>query len=98
MFNPFLGGFGPKNQNGNPMELIAIVNGFMSTNDRMGYIQGLLNSGKISQENANVLIEAVNTGNPQQVAQSLMNNGQMTQGQFNQLAQIAQQFQPFLHR
>ena len=31
-------------------------------------------------------------GNPQEVVQNLLNTGKMTQGQFNQLSQMAEQF------
>lgn len=36
-------------------------------------------------------------GNPQQKVQELLNSGQMTQEQFNQLSQMAQQFRSFIH-
>ena len=36
-------------------------------------------------------------GNPQQKVQELLNSGRMTQEQFNQLSQMAQQFRPFIH-
>ena len=32
------------------------------------------------------------SGNPQEVVQQLLNSGKMTQGQFNQLSQMAEQF------
>lgn len=35
------------------------------------------------------------TGDPQQKVQELMNSGKMSQAQFNQLAQMAQQFKGF---
>lgn len=35
-------------------------------------------------------------GDPQQQVQNLLNNGQMTQEQFNYLSMMAQQFQQFL--
>lgn len=35
-------------------------------------------------------------GDPQQKVQELLNSGQMTQEQFNQLSQMAQQFQKFM--
>lgn len=34
-------------------------------------------------------------GDPQQKVQELLNSGQMTQAQFNQLSQMAQQFKGF---
>lgn len=37
-------------------------------------------------------------GDPRERVQELLNSGQMTQDQFNRLAQLAQQFQSFLHR
>lgn len=37
-------------------------------------------------------------GNPQQEVQDLLNSGRMSQQQFNQLAQLAQQFQSFFKR
>lgn len=36
-------------------------------------------------------------GNPQQKVQELLNSGQMTQEQFNQLSNMAQQFRAFIH-
>lgn len=36
-------------------------------------------------------------GDPQQIVQQLLNSGQMTQSQYNQLTEIAQQFQKLLH-
>ncbi len=36
-------------------------------------------------------------GNPQQKVQELLRTGQMSQEQFNQLSQMAQQFRPFVH-
>ncbi len=36
-------------------------------------------------------------GNPQQKVQELLNSGQMTQEQFNQLSQLAQQFRRFVN-
>lgn len=35
-------------------------------------------------------------GNPKEVVQQLLNSGQMTQNQFNQLSQMAQQILPFM--
>lgn len=35
-------------------------------------------------------------GNPQQKVQELLNSGQMTQQQFNQLSQMAQMFRGFM--
>lgn len=35
-------------------------------------------------------------GNPRDVVQQLLNSGQMSQNQFNQLSQIAQQIVPFM--
>lgn len=35
-------------------------------------------------------------GNPQQMVQELLNSGKMTQAQFNQYSQMAQQILPFL--
>lgn len=36
------------------------------------------------------------TGDPKQTVQNLLNSGQMSQAQFNQLAQMANQFQRLL--
>lgn len=36
-------------------------------------------------------------GDPKERVQQLLNSGQMTQQQFNQLSQMAQQFQMFIH-
>ena len=37
-------------------------------------------------------------GDPRQKVQELLNSGKMSQQQFNQLSQLAQQFQNFLNR
>ena len=37
-------------------------------------------------------------GDPRQKVQELLNSGRMTQEQFNQLSQLAQQFQSFFRR
>ena len=37
-------------------------------------------------------------GDPRQKVQELINSGRMTQEQFNQLSQLAQQFQSFFRR
>ena len=37
-------------------------------------------------------------GNPQQMVQSMLQNGQMSQEQFNQLSGMAQQIMPFIRR
>ena len=37
-------------------------------------------------------------GDPKQKVQDLLNSGQMSQQQFNQLSQLAQQFQSFFNR
>ena len=37
-------------------------------------------------------------GDPRQKVQELLNSGKMSQQQFNQLSQLAQQFQIFLNR
>lgn len=37
-------------------------------------------------------------GNPQQMVQQLMQNGQMTQEQFNQLSGMANQIMPWMRR
>lgn len=54
--------------------------------------------------NSNNIIEQFNkfkqnfTGNPQQQVQQLLNSGKVTQAQYNQAVQIAQQFQRMLGR
>lgn len=37
-------------------------------------------------------------GNPQQMVQSMLQNGQMSQEQFNQLSSMANQIMPFMRR
>ena len=37
-------------------------------------------------------------GNPQQMVQNMLQNGQMSQEQFNQLSGMAQQIMPFIKR
>ena len=36
------------------------------------------------------------TGDPRQIVQNLLNSGQMSQSQFNQLSQMANEFQKYL--
>lgn len=51
-----------------------------------------INDGGLSQliEQAKQMKRTFN-GNPQQIVQNLLNSGQMSQSQFNQLSQIANQ-------
>ena len=37
-------------------------------------------------------------GNPQQMVQNMLQNGQMTQAQFDQLSNMANQIMPFMRR
>ena len=37
-------------------------------------------------------------GNPQQMVQNMLQNGQMTQAQFDQLSNMASQIMPFMQR
>lgn len=37
-------------------------------------------------------------GNPQQIVQNMLQNGQMSQEQFNQLSGMAQQIMPFMRK
>lgn len=37
-------------------------------------------------------------GNPQQMVQNMLQNGQMTQAQFDQLSNMASQIMPFIRR
>lgn len=37
-------------------------------------------------------------GNPQQMVQNMLQNGQMSQEQFNQLSNMANQIMPFMRR
>lgn len=65
--------------------------------------QGVMPMGNGPFQNMMAMIQQFNQfrsnfqGNPQQKVQELLNSGKMTQEQFNQLSQMAQQFRPFIH-
>lgn len=60
-----------------------------------------LNNG-MSGNNPLAMIQKFNefrqnfTGDPRQIVQNLLNSGQMSQAQFNQLSQMANEFQKYL--
>jgi hypothetical protein len=63
-----------------------------------------LNNGNNFFQNQQNLISQFNTfrknlqGDPQQIVQQLLQNGQMSQTQYSQLRQMAQQFQQLLYK
>ena len=67
--------------------LFGLFNNQMS-NTPLGNISNLINQFNSFKNTFN--------GNPQQQVQNLLNSGQMSQQQFAQLQQLAQQFRGFL--
>ena len=63
-----------------------------------------LNNGNNFFQNQQNLISQFNAfrknlqGDPQQIVQQLLQNGQMSQSQYSQLRQMAQQFQQLLYK
>ena len=70
----------------NPMQGMSPNNGF--GNNPFGNMMNMM-----SQFNQ---FRQTFQGDPKQKVQELLNSGQMTQEQFNQLSQMAQQFRPFI--
>lgn len=63
-----------------------------------------INNNFLGFQNPNTLINQFNNfknnlqGNPQQIVQQLLQSGQMSQSDYNQLRQMATQFQKFLFK
>ena len=70
----------------NPMQGMSHNNGF--GNNPFGNMMNMM-----SQFNQ---FRQTFQGDPKQKVQELLNSGRMTQEQFNQLSQMAQQFRPFI--
>lgn len=74
-------------------------NGMMNNMGGNGFSNGFGGSGNLTN-----LISQFNNfkqnfqGDPKQQVQNMLNSGQMSQSQFNQLAQLANQFQNLLGR
>ena len=74
---------------GNPL----FGNGGMGQNNMFGPFGGMMNfMNQVNQFKAGL------TGNPQQMVQNMLQNGQMTQAQFDQLSNMANQIMPFMRR
>lgn len=86
-----------QNQN-NPMSKVSMLFGLLTSNSPAQAVQILLNNNQINQNQAELLISAINNGNGQQVVQQMMNSGQMTQEQFNQMSMLANMFGNFSGR
>lgn len=63
------------------------------SNSLFNFMGPQTNSTLISQLNQ---FRSFFSGNPQQQVQNLLNSGRMSQEQFNQLAQMANQLRPFI--
>ena len=67
--------------------------GGMPGNNLFGPFGGMMNfMNQINQFRQGI------QGNPQQMVQNMLQNGQMSQEQFNQLSGMAQQIMPFMRR
>lgn len=68
-------------------------NGGMSQNNMFGPFGGMMNfMNQFNQFRQGI------QGNPQQMVQNMLKNGQMSQEQFNQLSNMANQIMPFMRR
>lgn len=68
-------------------------NGGMGQNNMFGPFGGMMNF----MNQFNQFRQGIN-GNPQQMVQNMLQNGQMSQEQFNQLSNMANQIMPFMRR
>lgn len=68
-------------------------NGGMPQNNPFGAFGGMMNFMSQFNQFRNGI-----QGNPQQMVQSMIQNGQMSQEQFNQLSNMANQIMPFMRR
>lgn len=74
---------------GNPL----FGNGGMGQNNMFGPFGGMTNfMSQFNQFRQGI------QGNPQQMVQNMLQNGQMSQDQFNQLSNMANQIMPFMRR
>lgn len=74
---------------GNPL----IGNGGMGQNNMFGPFGGAMNfMNQFNQFRQGI------QGNPQQMVQNMLQNGQMSQDQFTQLSNMANQIMPFIRR
>ena len=74
---------------GNPL----FGNGGMGQNNMFGPFGGMMNfMNQFNQFRLGI------QGNPQQMVQNMLQNGQMSQEQFNQLSNMANQIMPFMRR
>lgn len=68
-------------------------NGGMGQNNTFGPFGGMMNfMNQFNQFRQGI------QGNPQQMVQNMLQNGQMTQAQFDQLSNMANQIMPFMRR
>ena len=74
---------------GNPL----FGNGGMGQNNMFGPFGGMMNfMNQFNQFRQGI------QGNPQQMVQNMLQNGQMSQDQFKQLSNMANQIMPFMRR
>ena len=65
----------------------------MAQNNPFGAFGGMMNfMNQFNQFRSGI------QGNPQQMVQNMLQNGQMSQEQFNQLSNMASQIMPFMRR
>lgn len=68
-------------------------NGGMGQNNMFGPFGGMMNFMNQLNQFRNGI-----QGNPQQMVQNMLQNGQMSQDQFTQLSNMANQIMPFMRR
>lgn len=95
MSNPLMDALGSGIQNG-PLGALLSMKQFFMTGNPMEAVQACLASGRINQQQAELLTNAINNGNAEDIVRGMLANGQMSQDQFNQLNRMASQFQGFL--
>ena len=95
MGNPLFGAIGSGIQNG-PLGTMLSLKQFFATGNPSQAVQACLSNGRINQQQAEMLNNAIANGNAESVVRGLLSSGQMTQEQFNALNTMAQQFQGLL--
>ena len=95
MGNPLFDVFGSQIQNG-PLGTMLSLKQFFMTGNPTQAVQACLSNGRINQQQAEMLNNAINNGNAESVVRGMLANGQMSQEQFNALNSMAQQFQGLL--
>lgn len=93
--NPLFDIIGPGIQNG-PLGALMSLKQFFTTGDPTQAVQACLLNGRINQQQAELLNNAITNGNAEQIVRNMISSGQMSQEQFNTMSMMAQQFQGFL--